>query len=73
MIAPYEQKLLDTLRRLPADRQPGMAKACAEMITLVERSASCPGPGVDGFSCGSPITTCEQCKEFIRAFESLAV
>ncbi|HJU83331.1 MAG TPA: hypothetical protein VJ600_03900 [Holophagaceae bacterium] len=72
MIAPYEFRLLETLRRLPAERQPGMARACTEMVLLAERSATCPGPGVDGFSCGSPITTCEQCREFIQAFQALA-
>lgn len=72
MLAPHETRLIESLRALPEERQPEMAKACTELLELSERHRTCPGIGVDGFPCGSPMDTCENCRQLVFALEHLS-
>ena len=73
MLAPHESHLIDTLRAVEPTRQPAMARACSELIELSERHLTCPGIGVDGFPCGSPMDTCENCRQLVTTLESLSL
>lgn len=73
MLAPHESQLIEALRTVDPDRQPSMARACTELILLSERHRTCPGIGVDGFPCGSPKDTCENCRQLVTSLESLTL
>lgn len=72
MLAPHEAKLIETLRALEPEKQPGMAKACTELLVLAEHNPRCAGIGIDGFPCGSPSDECERCHLLMSALESFA-
>ncbi len=72
MLAPHEQHIIDALREFPEERRMPMARACAELLRITAHHAMCTGIGPDGFPCGEPGDTCENCHALVHAFESLA-
>lgn len=72
MLSPHEQHIIDALREFPEARQMPMARACAELLRITAHHAACTGVGPDGFPCGEPGDTCENCHALVHAFESLA-
>ena len=71
-LTPAEWSLIQAMRELPEsslrDRLHGVF---GELLFFV-RNPRCQGMGVEGFPCGEPVTTCEECHEVWDFLDTLS-
>lgn len=67
-----EWKLIQDLRALPEEVLRGHVHASLSELLFFFRNARCEGMGVEGFPCGDPRSSCEDCHQIWDILDRLA-
>jgi hypothetical protein len=60
-LSPAEWKLIQALRDLPESSLRDRVHAVFGDLLFFVQNPRCQGMGVEGFPCGEPVATCEEC------------
>ena len=71
-LSPAEWKLIQDLRALPEEALRGRVHASISELLYFFQHPRCQGVGVDGFPCGEPRSSCEECHQIWEVLDSLA-
>ena len=71
-LTPSEWRLVMAVRDLPESPVRGHITEILENILFYVRNPRCSGMGVDGFPCGEPASTCEECHQIWDLLDSIA-
>jgi hypothetical protein len=71
-LSPAEWQLIQALRALPEDALRGRVHASLGELLTFFRNPRCQGMGVDGFPCGEPRSSCEECHEIWDMLDKVA-
>ena len=72
VLSPSEWRLVQGLRGLPESKLRNRMDEVLEGLLFYVRNPRCEGIGVEGFPCGDPVTTCEECHQIWDLLESIA-
>ncbi|MCE1230139.1 MAG: hypothetical protein LWX11_11720 [Firmicutes bacterium] len=67
-----EWKLIQELRALPEDALRGRVHASFTELLFFFRNPKCQGIGVEGFPCGEPSASCDDCHHIWDAMDRVA-
>jgi hypothetical protein len=71
-LSPTEWKLVEALRALPqGDLQGRVPDLLTELLFYI-RNARCQGMGAEGFACGDPRSTCDECQRVWDLLDTLS-
>jgi hypothetical protein len=68
-----EWKLIEALRALPDAALRTRVHASLQELLYFFQTPRCQGPGVDGFPCGDPKSSCDECHQIWDALDQVAV
>ncbi len=71
-LSPTEWKLIQDLRALPDDALRSRVHGSLTELLYFFRTPKCEGIGVDGFPCGDPRSSCEDCHQIWDALDKVA-
>ncbi len=72
-LSPAEWKLVQALRGLPeSDQRERMFEVIGELLFFVQ-NPRCQGVGAEGFPCGEPRSSCDECHQTWDLLEGLTV
>ena len=67
-----EWKLIQDLRALPDEPLRKRVQASLNELLFFFRTPKCQGIGVDGFPCGDPRSSCEECHQIWEMLDRVA-
>lgn len=70
--SPAEWKLIEALRALPEEALRTRVHSSLQELLYFFQTPRCQGPGVDGFPCGSPRSSCDACQQIWEALDRVA-
>ena len=71
VLSPAEWRLIKGLRGLPESRLRDRMSEVLEGLLFYVRNPRCEGMGVEGFPCGDPVSTCEECHQIWDLLETI--
>jgi hypothetical protein len=71
-LSPAEWRLIQGIRGLPESPLRDRVHEVLEELLFYVRTPRCQGIGAEGFPCGDPRTTCEECHQVWDLLEGLA-
>jgi hypothetical protein len=71
-LSPAEWKLIQDLRSLPEEALRSRVHASLGELLYFFRTPKCQGVGVDGFPCGEPRSTCDDCHQIWEMLDKVA-
>jgi hypothetical protein len=71
-LSPAEWKLIQDLRALPDDGLRARVHTSLGELLYFFHTPRCQGMGVDGFPCGDPRSSCEDCHQIWDALDKVA-
>lgn len=71
-LSPAEWKLIQDLRALPDEALRTRVQASMSELLYFFRTPKCQGIGVDGFPCGDPKSSCEDCYQIWDMLDKVA-
>ena len=72
VLSPSEWRLIQGLRGLPESRLRERMGEVLEGLLFYVRNPRCEGMGVEGFPCGEPVSTCEECHQIWDLLETIS-
>jgi len=72
VLTPSEWKFIQALRQLPADTLRGHALDVFTELLFYVDNPRCQGVGAEGFPCGEPKTSCDECHQVWNLLEVVA-
>ena len=72
VLSPSEWRLVQGLRDLPESRLRGRMTEVMESLLFYVRNPRCEGIGAEGFPCGEPVSTCEECHQVWDLLEAIS-
>jgi len=72
VLSPAEWRLIESVRGLPERQLRDRIFEVLDSLLFYVRNPRCEGMGVEGFPCGEPASTCEECHQVWDLLESLA-
>jgi hypothetical protein len=63
VLSPSEWRLIQGIRQLPESRLRDRTSEVLEGLLFYVKNPRCQGMGVEGFPCGDPVSTCEECHQ----------
>ena len=72
VLSPSEWSLIQGLRRLPESPLRDRMNEVLEGLLFYVKNPRCQGMGPEGFACGDPQSTCEECQQVWDLLDSLA-
>lgn len=70
-LSPAEWRLVETIRGLPESRLSSRIFEVLDSLLFYVRNPRCGGMGVEGFPCGEPASTCEECHQVWDLLETI--
>ena len=67
-----EWKLIQDLRALPDEAMRARVQTSLNELLFFFRTPKCQGMGVEGFPCGDPRSTCEDCHQIWDVLDKVA-
>jgi hypothetical protein len=72
VLSPSEWRLVQAVRAVPAGRLHNRTTEVLENLLFYVNNPRCEGMGVEGFPCGEPASSCEECHEIWDLLDSIA-
>jgi hypothetical protein len=72
VLSPAEWRLIESLRNLPESPLRGRIFDLLDSLLFYVRNPRCEGMGVEGFPCGEPAATCEECHAVWDLLQAMA-
>jgi hypothetical protein len=72
VLSPSEWRLVQAIRNVPDSRLHNRATEVLEDLLYYINNPRCQGMGVEGFPCGEPTSTCEECHAIWDLLDSIA-
>jgi hypothetical protein len=72
VLSPAEWRLIESVRGLPESKLRDRIFEVLDSLLFYVRNPRCEGMGVEGFPCGEPASTCEECHQVWDLLEGLA-
>ena len=63
VLSPSEWRLVQAIRSLPESRLRDRMTEVLDGLLFYVQNPRCEGMGVEGFPCGDPVSTCEECHQ----------
>ncbi len=71
-LSPAEWSLIQGLRELPDEALKARVQGSLEELLFFFRTPKCEGMGVEGFPCGHPRSSCDDCHAIWDALDKVA-
>jgi hypothetical protein len=71
-LSPAEWRLIQGMRSLPPSRLRDRISQVLNELLFYVRNPRCEGMGPEGFPCGDPVSTCEECQEIWDLLDTIA-
>jgi hypothetical protein len=71
-LSPAEWNLIQNLRTLPDEVLRNRVHASLNELLFFFRNPKCQGLGVEGFPCGDPRSSCEDCQQIWEMLDKVA-
>jgi len=71
-LSPAEWKLIQDLRNLPEEALRARVQTSLHELLFFFRTPKCQGIGVEGFPCGDPRSSCEDCHQIWDMLDKVA-
>jgi hypothetical protein len=71
-LSPAEWRLVQSMRNLPDSPFRDRISEVLEGLLFYVRNPRCEGMGPEGFPCGDPMSTCEECHQMWDLLDSIA-
>lgn len=68
-----EWRLIEALRALPDEALRTRVHGSLQELLYFFETPRCQGPGVDGFPCGDPKSSCDECHQIWEALDRVAL
>ena len=72
VLSPSEWSLIQGLRGLPESKLRDRMSEVLEGLLFYVKNPRCEGIGVEGFPCGDPVSTCEECHQIWDLLEVIS-
>jgi hypothetical protein len=72
-LSPAEWRLVQGMRGLPESRLRSRISEVLEQLLFYVRNPRCEGMGPEGFPCGDPVSTCEECHQIWDLLDTIAL
>jgi hypothetical protein len=72
VLSPAEWKLIQDLRALPDAALRNRVQASFTELLFFFHTPKCQGMGIEGFPCGDPRSSCEDCHQIWEALDKVA-
>ena len=72
VLSPSEWRLVQSVRNVPAGALHDRAAEVIESLLFYVNNPRCAGMGVEGFACGEPKSTCEECQAIWDLLDTIA-
>lgn len=67
-----EWRLIEGVRALPDAALRARVQSSLQELLYFFQTPRCQGPGVDGFPCGDPKSSCDECRQIWDALDRVA-
>lgn len=71
-LSPSEWQLVEAIRALPASALRDRINEVLKDLLFYVANPRCEGMGVEGFPCGDPASTCDECHQIWDLLENIA-
>jgi hypothetical protein len=72
VLSPAEWHLVEAIRGLPESKLRHRITEVLDGLLFYVRNPRCEGMGVEGFPCGDPQSTCEECHEIWDLLQAIS-
>lgn len=72
VLSPSEWSLIQGLRGLPESKLRDRMSEVLEGLLFYVKNPRCQGIGAEGFPCGDPVSTCEECHQIWDLLEAVS-
>lgn len=71
VLSPAEWRLVQAIRNLPATPLQGRVNEVLGELLFYVQNPRCEGIGAEGFPCGEPVSSCEECHQVWDLLEAI--
>ncbi len=72
VLSPSEWRLIQGIRELPESKLRNRTSEVLEGLLFYVKNPRCQGIGAEGFPCGDPVSTCEECHQIWDLLDNIA-
>jgi hypothetical protein len=72
VLSPSEWRLIQGIRDLPESKLRGRITEVLDDLLYYVRNPRCEGMGPEGFACGDPVSTCEECHQIWDLLQAIS-